>query len=190
MKDDLEQKVTGEIDKGMLVDEEEDLLVSQLNMDISDQYVVFSVDREEYGIAILSVQEIISLPNLTRIPGVPAYIPGIINLRGTIIPIYMLRSRFNLEEVELSNKSTVIIVQTGEDKKRTVGFIVDNVSDVVSITDENMGEPPELSRTIDIGFIKKIGKIGSRMIIIIDLSNFFTESEERSLDSVVNNAVV
>ncbi len=166
-------------------DEEEDMLVSQLNMDISNQYVVFSVENEEYGIPILSVQEIISLPNLTRIPGVPEYIPGIINLRGNIIPLYVLRSRFNLATKELDDNSIVIIAQTGDENKRTVGFIVDTVSDVVSITKEDLSDTPEFSNKVDVKFIEKIGKIGNRMIIIINLCNFFSESEENALDNTI-----
>ncbi len=166
-------------------DEEEDMLVSQLNMDISNQYVVFSVEDEEYGVPILSVQEIISLPNLTMIPGVPDYIPGLINLRGSIIPLYVLRSRFNLSERELTKNSIVIIAQTGNEKMRTVGFIVDAVSDVVSITKENLSDTPEFSSSIDVNFIEKIGKIGSRMIIIINMQNFLTESETAVLEKAV-----
>lgn len=166
-------------------DEEEDLLVSQLNMDISNQFVVFSVEDEEYGVPILSVQEIISLPNLTRIPGVPDYIPGIINLRGNIIPLYELRSKFNLERKELGSNTIVIIAQTGSENRRTVGFIVDSVSDVLSITAENLSETPEFSKAVDSRFIEKIGKIGSRMIIIINLTDFFSESEQAVLDSTV-----
>jgi len=166
-------------------DEEEDLLVSQLNMDISNQFVVFSVEDEEYGVPILSVQEIISLPNLTRIPGVPEYIPGIINLRGNIIPLYELRSKFKLETRELGDNTIVIIAQTGSESKRTVGFIVDTVSDVVSITPENLSEKPEFSKAVDARYIEKIGKIGNRMIIIINLTDFFSESEQAVLDTAV-----
>ncbi len=169
-----------------LDDEEEDLLVSQLNMDISNQFVVFSVEQEEYGVPILSVQEIISLPNLTRIPGVPEYIPGIINLRGNIIPLYELRSKFKLKSKELDSNSIVIIAETGNENKRIVGFIVDTVSDVVSITGENLSETPEFSQNVDVKFIEKIGKIGNRMIIIINLSDFFSENEMAVLDSAAS----
>ncbi len=167
-------------------DEEEDMLVSQLNMDISNQYVVFSVENEEYGVPILSVQEIISLPNLTRIPGVPDYIPGLINLRGNIIPLYVLRSRFNLEERELNDNSIVIIAQTGNEKMKTIGFIVDAVSDVVRIKKENLRDTPEFSSSIEVNFIANNGKIGSRMIIIINMQNFLTENETATLEKVVN----
>ncbi len=168
-----------------LFDEEEDILVSQLNTDVSNQYVVFSVGKEDYGIPILSVQEIISLPNLTRIPGVPDYIPGIINLRGHIIPLYVLRSKFELTLEELNEDTIVIIVQTGESNK-TVGLIVDSVSDVVSITKENLRETPEFSGAVDVRYVEKIGQIGNRMIIIISLANFFTDKEANVLDNAVN----
>ncbi|MBB6481812.1 chemotaxis protein CheW [Spirochaeta isovalerica] len=176
----------GAIETGKADDEEEDLLVSQLNMDISNQFVVFSVADEEYGVPILAVQEIISLPNLTRIPGVPKYIPGIINLRGNIIPLYELRIKFKLEKEELDSNTIVIIAETGdENSSRTVGFIVDSVSDVLSITPENLSEKPEFSKNVDARFIEKIGKVGNRMIIIINLTDFFSESEQSVLDNVI-----
>ncbi len=164
-------------------DEEEDMLVSQLNMDVTNQYVIFSVGEEEYGIPILAVQEIISLPNLTRIPGIPEYIPGIINLRGNIIPLYVLRSKFDLTLQELNSNTIVIIVQVGTENLKTVGLIVDAVSDVVSITEDDLRETPDFSGNIDVRFVDKIGQIGQRMVIIISLENFFTEKEISVIES-------
>ena len=185
-----EEKIKEQTGSSYLSDEneEEDMLVSQLNMDVSNQYVVFSVGEEEYGIPILSVQEIISMPNLTRIPGVPEYIPGIINLRGNIIPIYVLRSKFELTLNELDSDTIVIIVQTGGDSGKTVGFIVDAVSDVVSITEENMRETPDFSGAVDVRFVEKIGQIGNRMIMIINLGNFFTDKENAILETAAGSA--
>ena len=171
--------------KFMEDDDEEDYLVSQLNVDISNQFVVFSIGEEEYGIPILSVQEIISLPEVTRIPGVPEYIPGIINLRGSIIPLYVLRSKFNLEPLDFSEDTIVIIVQTGGEQSRTVGFIVDAVSDVVSIMEEDLSDVPELNTTVDSMYIDKIGKLGSRMIVVINLPHFFSETESQYLNKTV-----
>ncbi|MBI9109478.1 MAG: chemotaxis protein CheW [Spirochaetales bacterium] len=163
--------------------EEEDMLVSQLNMDVTNQYVVFSVGDEEYGIPILSVQEIISMPNLTRIPGIPEHIPGIINLRGNIIPIYVLRSKFDLALEKLDENTIVIIVQTEDESKKTVGFIVDSVSDVASIEKDNIRDTPDFSGEVDVNFVKQIGQIGNRMIIIIDLANFFSDKENKILEN-------
>ncbi|MBN2652980.1 MAG: chemotaxis protein CheW [Spirochaetales bacterium] len=172
-----------------LDDDEEDMLVSQLNMDVSDQFVIFSIGEEEYGIPILTVQEIISLPSLSTIPGSPDYIPGIINLRGNIIPLYILRKKFNMDDVELSSKSIVIIVETGTENKKTVGFIVDNVSNVISIEKKDLSDPPDVDLNIDASYIKQIGKIASRMIMILDLENFFSENEKLGLDKISEMAI-
>jgi len=165
-------------------DEGEEMLVTQLNMDVTNQYVIFSVGKEDYGISILSVQEIISMPNLTRIPGVPDYIPGIINLRGNIIPIYILRKKFDLTLDDVNTDTIVIIVEIGTKIKKTVGFIVDTVSDVVSITAENVSETPDFSGTVDVRYVEKIGKMGDKMIMIIDLNSFFSEKEHELLDNL------
>lgn len=157
-----------------------------LDMDITNQFVVFSVDNEEYGLPILSVQEIISLPLLTRIPGVPSYIPGIINLRGHIIPLYSLRNKFHMEEQELTNDSIVIIVQTGLEKNKVVGFIVDSVADVVSIADDDFSKTPDFNDTTKMNSIEKIGHVGNRIIIMINMEKFFTEREHKVLDPVIN----
>lgn len=167
-------------------DDEEDLLVAQLNMNITNQYVAFSVGEEEYGLPILSVQEIISLPLLTRIPGVPDYIPGIINLRGHIIPLYILKTKFNKHKVKLDSNSIVVIVQIGKDSNNTVGFIVDSVSDVVSITEEDFQKAPEFTDSLNSNFIDKIGHIGSRMIVIIDMEKFFSDSDKNILKTHTN----
>ncbi len=166
--------------------EEEDLLVSQLNMDITNQFVVFSVGQEEYGLQILSVQEIISLPLVTRIPGVPEYIPGIINLRGNIIPLYTLRTKFNMQEKKLDDNSIIIIVQTGNMSNNVVGLIVDSVSDVVSISEEDFRDTPDFDNSPRNNFIKKIGHIGNRIVMIIDMEKFFTESDSEALQKLAN----
>lgn len=171
----------------MIDDDEEDMLVSQLNMDITNQYVVFSLAEEEYGIHILSVQEIISIPDLTKIPGVPDYIPGIINLRGTVIPLYMLRNRFNLKTSKIVENSIVIITQIKNN--RTVGFIVDAVSDVLSITEDNLSETPDFDRSIDLKFVEKIGKIGNRMITVMNLQNLLSTSDTDALEMSVKSQV-
>lgn len=161
---------------------EEELLVSQLNMDVTNQYVVFSVDKEEYGLPILAVQEIISLPLLTRIPGVPEYIPGIINLRGNIIPLYALRTKFNMQEQILDENSIIVIVQTENSSNKTVGFIVDSVSDVVSIGPDDFQKAPEFKDSREYNFIEKIGHLSSRMIVIIDMDKFFSDKDSKVLE--------
>lgn len=166
--------------------EEEDLLVSQLNVDISNQYVIFSIGNEEFGIPILSVQEIISIPEITKIPGAPDYIPGIINIRGNVIPLYLLKTRLRIDDENGLDDSVTIIIQLETGK--SVGLIVDTVSDVVSIPPENLREKPDISQTVDTQYISNIGHLGNRMIIVIDIANFFSEADIRIIEktSAVN----
>ncbi|MBI9101852.1 MAG: purine-binding chemotaxis protein CheW [Spirochaetales bacterium] len=185
-QDDIVTDTSAEHRSEYMDTEEEDLLVSQLNVDILNQYVVFSVGNEEYGVPILTVQEIISMPQITRIPGMPEFIPGIIDLRGSVIPLYILRNKFlvNIEDAE--TESVVIITQI--DEKKTVGMVVDSVSDVVSITEENQRETPDFSGTIDVKFIEKIGQLGNRMIMILNLDNLFSDNENQLLDSIAKDS--
>jgi len=167
-------------------EDDEDMLVSQLNVDILNQYVVFSVGEEEYGVPILTVQEIISMPQITRIPGMPEYIPGIIDLRGSVIPLYILRNKFMVDVEDIDTESVVIITQI--DDKKIVGMVVDSVSDVVSITEENQRETPQFSDAIDVKFIEKIGQLGNRMIMILNLDSLFSDNENKILDSIANDS--
>ncbi len=169
-------------------EEDEDMLVSQLNVDILNQYVVFSVGKEEYGVPILTVQEIISMPQITRIPGMPEYIPGIIDLRGSVIPLYILRNKFMVDVEDIDTESVVIITQI--DDKKIVGMVVDSVSDVVSITEENQRETPQFSGVVDVKFIEKIGQLGNRMIMILNLGSLFSDKESQMLDSLAKDSTV
>lgn len=171
-----------EQDSNIELDEEEDLLVSQLNVDISNQYVVFSMGDEEYGIPILSVREIISIPDYKSVPDSPPCIGGIINLRGDIIPLYLLRVRFGLEKMEIGGETIAIIISTGDEGLKTVGLVVDSVSDVLSISDDMISEMPEWGGSVDSRYIEKIGRLGNRMIIVISLSEFFSEKESEALE--------
>ena len=160
-----------------------DLLYHQMGADVEHQYVVFALADEEYGIPILKVQEIISLPEVTILPRSPDYIRGIINLRGNIIPLIDLRVRFDVTLKELDRYSVVIIVQIpgGEGQRKTLGLIVDGVSDVLSMSPDHIMDVPAFSSAIDTAFIINIGKIDDRLIIILDIDRILTESERSSL---------
>jgi len=165
-----------------LSEEDEDMLVSQLNVDINDQYVIFSVGQEEFGVPVLAVQEIISLGEYSRIPGTPDYIPGIINIRGMVIPLYHLKRRLGIEG-EDSSKPVVVILQLEEGP--WVGFIVDAVSDVMNISGEHLQETPNFSSTVDVNYIDQIGQVGNRMIMLISIEQFFTQKDKAILTQAV-----
>ncbi|KXG74675.1 chemotaxis protein CheW [Thermotalea metallivorans] len=103
------------------------------------QYIIFQLGSEECGIDIMHVREITKLKETTKIPNVPDFIDGVINLRGSIIPLINLKKRFNLEETEVKKNSRIIIVTIGE---KQVGFIVDDASQVVTLKEEDIENPP------------------------------------------------
>ena len=126
-----------------------------------EQYLSFIMDSEEYAVGILSVREIRGWEAVTPIPNTPDYVKGFINLRGIVVPIIDLRQRFNLEVVDYSDTTVVIILNTTDqiDCQNLVGIIVDAVSEVYDIATDSIREPPNLGSQIDTQFIKGITEI-------------------------------
>lgn len=140
------------------------------NSDAEQQYLTFIMAGEEYGVDILAVQEIRGWEESTLIPNAPAYIKGVINLRGTIVPIMDLRSRFGLDVVEYSPVTVVIILKYQSEKgERVMGIVVDAVSDVYAISDQEARRPPELSEDKNSVFIRGLATINEKMIILLDV---------------------
>jgi len=146
--------------------------VDQHELNTGQQYLSFILDERHYAVDILRVQEIKGWDRATPIPNTPEHIKGVINLRGTIVPIIDLRLRFGLAAVEYS-KSTVVIVLRVESKtgSRTMGIVVDAVSDVHNVEDSAVSPPPEFSEEVDLSFIKGIASIGEKMIILLDVDH-------------------
>ena len=114
------------------------------NNEGNEQFLTFLMNGEEYGVDILSVQEIRSWEQATSIPNVPEYVKGVINLRGTIVPIIDLRTRFGMEQEEYSRVTVVIVLKVQTSKgERITGIVVDAVSDVYSLSSEDMRNPPD-----------------------------------------------
>lgn len=134
------------------------------------QYLTFIMSGEEYGVDILAVQEIRGWEAPTLIPNSPSYIRGVINLRGTIVPIMDLRLRFHLDEIEYTATTVVIILKFDSDQgERVLGIVVDAVSDVYTIADEDSKKPPELTEDENSDFIKGLVNISEKMIILLDV---------------------
>lgn len=129
--------------------------------------VTFQLGREEYGVEIASVQEIIRATDITPVPGAPSHVRGVINLRGKIIPVVDLRRRFALEVVENSESQRIIVVEMGE---KRIGMLVDGVSQVIRVPAGVVEEMPEEATTVDENFIRGVGKLENRLIIILDLN--------------------
>lgn len=145
------------------------------------KYVVFRLDNEHYGVDIMQVREVSEFRDTLKIPNVPDFIDGVINLRGDITPIISLKKRFNLNTGYDKKDGRVIVVNI-EDK--LVGFIVDDASQVLTIDDENIDPTPEIIAGVDRKYINGIGKIAERMVIILDLEKVLTESEKEQLDEM------
>lgn len=138
------------------------------------QYVTFRIATEEYGIEIKSVQEITGYKKLNEVPNTPDYVAGIYNLRGSVIPIMDPRIKFGLETIDHTKDSVIIIFNS---KGKTVGMIVDEVRDVLTIEKENIDETPELSLDLSTEYINGIGKVGGKFIVILSTANLFSAEE-------------
>jgi purine-binding chemotaxis protein CheW len=132
--------------------------------------LTFKLADEEYGVDILKVQEIRSWEPVTSIPNTPDFIVGVTNLRGIVVPIIDLRHHFSLDKVEYGTSTVVVIVKVDhEDNERTMGMVVDAVSEVYNISEEMMRETPELGGAISTEFIKGLVTIDEKMIILLDI---------------------
>lgn len=137
-----------------------------------DQYLTFLLAGEEYGVDILKVQEIKGWTQTTHIPNTPDYIRGAINMRGTIVPVVDLRLRFGLPSIEYG-LTTVVIVLNGDDgnNERTVGIIVDAVSEVYNFSSQQLQAPPDSGAKISQEFVTALASVEDKMIILLDIDN-------------------
>lgn len=144
-------------------------LQDQNNCD--SQLLTFILGNEEYGVDILNVQEIRSWEQTTAIPNTPDYVLGVMNLRGLIVPIIDLRNRFEMERAEYGPLTVIVIVKlSGKSKSsRTVGMVVDEVSDVYNISEGDIGELPDLGSVAGTEFIKGVASVNEKMVIILDI---------------------
>jgi purine-binding chemotaxis protein CheW len=143
------------------------------------EFLTFTLGSEEYGIDILKVQEIRGYDAVTVIANMPDFIKGVINLRGIIVPIVDLRIKFHLGAVEYNQLTVVIILNLGQ---RVVGIVVDSVSDVLSLTHEQIKPAPELSSALDTRYITGLGTVDDRMLILVDIEKLMSSSEMALMD--------
>lgn len=144
-----------------------------------DKYLTFLVDVEEYGIAIRYVTEIIGLQKITDIPDLPPVIKGVINLRGRIIPVMDMRSRFRLPSREYDSRTCVVVVNIDA---KTIGLIVDRVSEVQVIPADQVEPPPRTAKG-GCRYIQGVGKVGDQVKILLDVTTLLDEEELLELES-------
>ncbi len=138
------------------------------------QFLTFQLGEELYGVDILRVQEIKGYTAVTRIPNTPDYIKGVLNLRGTIVPIIELRTKFSMPHVDYT-AFTVIVVVVVRDK--VMGLVVDAVSDVLDIDKKDIQPPPTFGAKVDVSFLSGIGKTGEKLVAILDIDRLLTDGE-------------
>ncbi len=150
-----------------------------------DQYLTFIMAAEEYGVDILRVQEIRGWNNVTPIPNTPTYIKGVINLRGTIVPIIDLRERFGMASVEYGATTVVIVLKViKDDAERIMGIVVDAVSDVYNIEASEIKPAPDFGGEISIEFVSGLVSVEEKMLIIIDIDRLLNSGDLKIADKV------
>ncbi|GAB3736052.1 chemotaxis protein CheW [Luteimonas pelagia] len=138
------------------------------------EFLTFALGGEEYGVEILKVQEIRGYDAPTRLPDAPDYIRGVVNLRGTIVPVVDMRLKFRLAEAACGPTTVMIVLHVGG---RVVGMVVDSVSDVVRLDAAQVREVPELGAAIDRQFLTGIGTLDERMLILLDIERLMGSAE-------------
>jgi len=138
------------------------------------EFLTFALSEEEYGVDILKVQEIRGYDAVTRLPDAPAHIKGVINLRGTIVPVVDMRVKFRLERADYGPTTVMIVLNVGG---RVVGMVVDSVSDVIRLSDAQVRPVPEVGCPIERRFLTGIGTLDDRMLILLDIERLMASTE-------------
>lgn len=149
------------------------------------KYLSFVLGGEEYGVEILKVQEINGLTRATRVPRMPDYVRGVVNLRGKVIPVIDLRRKFGMEMVEDTEKTCNIVVQIERGGEiLTMGIVVDDVSEVLNIVADQIDPPPAFGSGVDSDFIIGMGKLEESVVILLDLDKVLIDANWESLAQV------
>ncbi|MDD4868210.1 MAG: chemotaxis protein CheW [Mycobacterium sp.] len=148
------------------------------------KYLTFQLGKEEFGLPILKVREINGLLDITALPRMPAFMKGVINLRGNVVPVIDLRLKFGLPEIEHTEQTCIILVNVG----REMGIIVDTVSEVVDVPSAQIDPPPTLGGSLDSSFILGLGKVGDAVKILLDIDRVLTGDELRAVNTLAQEA--
>jgi purine-binding chemotaxis protein CheW len=155
---------------------------------VTSKYLTFVLATEEYAVDILRVQEIKGWNKVTPIPNTPEYICGVINLRGTIVPIIDLRLRFGLERQAYGPMTVVVVLKviSANNKERTMGIVVDAVSDVYDVIETDIKPPPDFGSVISTEFVKGLATVGEKMVIVLDIDRLLNSNELAIIEQAVH----
>jgi purine-binding chemotaxis protein CheW len=146
-----------------------------------NQYVVFELGRETYGLAIATVREIITMQTITQVPNAAEYVEGVINLRGRVIPVFNLHQKFNLQAKEISRFTRIVVVEA---EGNTIGMIVDGVSEVLRISNAIVERPKSIMADVDTEYLAGVAKIEDRLVILLDLDKVLSREDHSMLENV------
>jgi len=159
-------------------------------MEKEGKYLTFALASEEYGLEILKVREIIGYMEITAVPQTPAYVKGVINLRGQVIPVIDLRAKFGMETMEITEETCIIVVEAGQgDRSFSTGIVVDHVEEVLDIAGEDIEEAPQFGSAVNTDFILGMGKIGDSVKILLDIDKVLAGDDFSSFGGSANEFV-
>ncbi|QHS22267.1 chemotaxis protein CheW [Virgibacillus sp. MSP4-1] len=147
----------------------------------NEKVIVFQIKNEEYGAPVDAVGSIERMVEVTRVPGTPPFVKGVINLRGVVTPIIDLRERFGIEPAEYDDRTRIIIVSL-EDKE--VGMIVDTANDVIDVSADAIEPPPEVIGSVDVDYIRGVAKLDNRLLILLNIEKVLSEEEITEISQV------
>jgi len=150
------------------------------------KYLTFMIDKEEFGVGVLTVREIMGIQDITAVPQTPAYVKGVINLRGKVIPVIDLRLKFGLPSVEHTQRTCIIVVQVKSNAgDLLMGIIVDEVSEVITMASGDIEDTPDFGTSIATHYILGMAKIKGKVKILLDINEVLTSPELSGLSSAI-----
>ncbi len=154
------------------------------------KFLTFELFGEEYGVEILKVKEIIGIMNITPVPQTPSFVKGVINLRGKVIPVVDLRLKFGMETQAYGDRTCIIVIDIpdGDGKRTMMGIVVDSVSEVLSIRNEDIEETPAFGARMNTGFIMGMAKIKGAVKILLDIDKVLASDEVAALGAMVEES--
>jgi purine-binding chemotaxis protein CheW len=149
------------------------------------KFLTFTLEDEEYGISILTVKEIIGMMPVTSVPRTPDFVKGVVNLRGKVIPVIDLRLKFSMGEIPYTDRTCIIVVEINADESTIlIGIVVDAVSEVLNIRDQDIEETPTFGAKLDTGYILGMAKMEGGVKILLDISKVLSQEEMIQLEKV------
>ena len=153
----------------------------------SREVLVFVLGKEEYGVDILKVQEIRGYDKVTPLPAAPAYLKGVVNLRGVIVPVIDLRVKFGMADPAYDATTVMVVLRIGA---RVIGIVVDGVSDVIRLAPSDVKPAPELGSLVDASYLAGLASLGERMILLVDIEKFLSGGELKLLAEVAEAGAI